>query len=323
MDRKIQLSTSWPLYGLATGLMATLAQVDPLVQFIFTLFWSVPIVYVIKKEGLLQGLMALGIAWVMLFFSKVGIFNATIVVSQIGIMSMVLGVAFIKNIPGKQTLMTLILVTIILQLISYGITYPTVHGHLAEMRSNMESTLEESLDIYREQGLLPPDDVREAEVKDLMKNSFNFIIDVFPATMIFISFMSSIGNYFFSLWYLRRNYFDLGNQVKVFEFALPWYSIWIMILGLSFILVPIDNALLTLIGKNLIALYVAISLYIGLLIVWRFLSRWKTRRFLKVLVIFALVFNMYFTLILLALFGMFDPVFNFRKLGRDEKDQKK
>lgn len=100
------------------------------------------------------------------------------------------------------------------------------------------------------------------------------------------------------------------------RWRLPWYTVWGAILGLAAYLSgdEFSVAFLKGFGINLLVVYAGVALLLGLSVYAHFLRSPRLPLLLKWALLLVNLFYFFFSIIAIMVFGLFDLVFNFRKL---------
>lgn len=136
-----------------------------------------------------------------------------------------------------------------------------------------------------------------------------------------------IGMIEISLAYLVFRLIFKNRESRLLPFArwqLPWYGVWGAIIGLAAYLLG-DYAKispLTITGMNIMVIFAGISLVLGLACLVYLVQSPKTQRWQIWLIIIGGVFFTQVALIALIFVGLFDLVFNFRRLPEKNEEGK-
>jgi hypothetical protein len=105
---------------------------------------------------------------------------------------------------------------------------------------------------------------------------------------------------------------------------LPWYAVWVVILGLASYLGGgfLGIGFLEIAGLNIMVIMAPISLILGFSCLAYLLKHPKVPRFFFWIIVFAGVFFPYFVLVGLVMVGLFDLVLNLRKIPENIEEGK-
>lgn len=109
---------------------------------------------------------------------------------------------------------------------------------------------------------------------------------------------------------------DRTKKVAFSHWRLPWYAIWGVIIALICYLAGDQFAMpgLQEIGYNLMLVYAVVTLILGLSLYVFFLSSPRIPRMIKWMIVMFTIFSLAFSIVAVLTFGLFDIVFNFRRL---------
>ena len=100
------------------------------------------------------------------------------------------------------------------------------------------------------------------------------------------------------------------------RWRLPWYAVWGAIIGLAAYLLGDEFQLVSLkgLGMNLLVVYAGVALILGLSVYVHFLKSPRIPLLIKWALLFTNLFYFMLSIMAIMVFGLFDLVFNFRKL---------
>ena len=157
--------------------------------------------------------------------------------------------------------------------------------------------------------------ITEVEARDLLQRGIHFyalIIPSFAAISAFVEF--GLVFYIFRRWFK-----DDEGRIPFTRWSLPWYAVWGAVLGIAFYLLgdQFSWTILRGLGINLMVVYGALTLVLGTSVYLYLLQSPKIPRFLKFALIIASFIYFFFSVVSIMMFGLFDLVFNFRRLPEE------
>jgi len=315
MSARISSVMPWISAGLLTGLFALAGNSFPGMRIIFSLFWAVPTVYLIRRYGLYQGTLAILVAGfaVILALNPV---NGLVAMLEIGSLALVMGLLYKNAVPARRAMLISVVVAVSMQLMILGATYGQFLTEASEVQRDMEKHLDEIIASYRQAGLVgaSPEGLSEEGLRQVLRQSSILAWQLVPGTAIILATLSALANYRFAYRYMTSRQMTLPEDISFGSWRFPWYVIWGMIAGLFFLLFGEENGVLNLLGKNMVLVSLFLSLVLGLAVLSYYLSRISMPGFLKIILVVFLVFNGIISVALLTVVGLFDPVVNFRRL---------
>lgn len=310
------LTRGIPFAVILTVFLAFSSIYIPILGLFAPFIWAVPTAVLTAQAGFRQGSLAafLSFLWLGLTISPVWAAMSALQFAGIGL---VLGSNLRKSISSGQVVANTMAVSFLVSGLIFvapmlmgnpqGSVAAQLHGNTGEILS----TLEEMgfLDQVQEQG------ISQEDVKDSLETAVNWIIRLMPA----IFTANAMGTAFVSFLVARVILIKAGTQVSVFpsfrRWYVPWYGAWVAVVGLGLALLGdyVGNDLIMTVGQNIVYVCLPVALTIGLSVAVFWLSKAPTKLF-RVFVALAAFFYLPVTIMLLVLVGVFDPLFDFRKI---------
>ena len=157
--------------------------------------------------------------------------------------------------------------------------------------------------------------ITEVQIRDLLQQGihiYSLILPSFAALVALVEF--GFVFYFVRIWFKHSE-----GRIPFTRWRLPWYAVWGAVLGLAFYLLgdQFSWTALRVLGINLMVVYAALTLVLGASMFVYLLQSPKIPRFLKIALVLASFFYLFFSIVSLVMFGLFDLVFNFRRLPEE------
>ena len=171
---------------------------------------------------------------------------------------------------------------------------------------------------YQASGLLAvlqQQGVSEVQLRDFLQRAIEIYALILPSFAALIALVE-----FGFVFYFARIWFNQGEQrIPFTRWRLPWYSVWGAVLGIAFYLLgdQFSWTVLRVLGINLMVVYGALTLVLGASVFVYLLQSPKIPRFLKFALIITSFIYLFFSVVSLIMFGLFDLVFNFRRLPEE------
>jgi len=169
---------------------------------------------------------------------------------------------------------------------------------------------------YESLGLLPAlqeQGITETELRTMLEQGLEIYVMILPA----LAAISAIAEFGLACYFFLR-WIDPQRKRRVpFSFwRLPWYAVWGVIAALLCYLVGDELSWLGLrsLGLNLLIVYAAVTSVVGVSVYIFFLQSPHVPRFVKWMLILGNVVYFYYCWVSIIFFGIFDLVFNFRRL---------
>lgn len=163
--------------------------------------------------------------------------------------------------------------------------------------------------------MLQQQGVTQVQFQDTLHQVIGFYFQILPG----LASIVSLAEFGLVFYFIRRWFKDNEGRIPFSQWRLPWYAIWGAILGIAFYLIGDQYSWLPLrgVGINLIVVYGAVTLVLGVSVYLSVLLSPRIPRLLKLGIIVITVFYTFFGVFSLMMFGLFDLVFNFRRLPED------
>lgn len=179
-----------------------------------------------------------------------------------------------------------------------------------------------TLQQYHDSGLLArmqeEQGLAEEQIRALLEQGIQLYVLVIPS----IAALIAIFQFGFVYYSIRRWFKDGEGSIPFTQWRLPWYAIWGAIIGIACYLLgnqfswPVFRGL----GINLMVINGAISLILGVAVYLHFLKSPRIPKWLKWILVISSIIYFFFTVISMIMFGLFDLVFNFRRLSEESKE---
>lgn len=167
---------------------------------------------------------------------------------------------------------------------------------------------------YQASGLLATmqqQGITEVQFRDLLQQG-TLILPSFAALAALVEF--GFIFYFVRIWFNENE-----GRIPFARWRLPWYAVWGAVLGIAFYLLgdQFSWTVLRVLGINLMVVYGALTLVLGVSVFVYLLQSPRIPRLLKFALIISSFIYFFFSVVSLIMFGLFDLVFNFRRLPEE------
>ncbi|KUO52940.1 MAG: hypothetical protein APF76_02135 [Desulfitibacter sp. BRH_c19] len=316
------------------ALMAALAAMIALIGFyippfqVITVFvWLVPIIVVAVRRDFYTGILALITSAILLMILATP-WRAFIFIVQFAGLGVVFSYYFSKRAEFSKIIMMGTIVVAISTVISFLLSFLIMGFSIADLTAAFEETTDSVIIMYESMGVL--DRLQEQgltieEIRNTIMSMSNLLVKLIPATMVIYGMTVAFITYFITRKVLQKLTIQV-SQLPMFRYwQIPWYFIWGVIVGLALLLYGDFRSweVGSIIGMNIMYMYFPILFIQGLSVLAFYYNKWKISILLKVLLLVIIVLNIPLTLMVLLITGLFDPLFNYRKIGyMKEKNNK-
>lgn len=284
----------------------------PVLGLVASLVWPVPIVILGIRHGLRTSILSTAVAGILVAMLE-GPTQAFTVVLGFGFIGVTMGWAIGKDYPplkvmilgGAASLISKV-VLILISLYIMGI------NPLSEEISAMRESLSLISNMYKGMGMNP-------ETVKSVTESFGKMLDLMalaiPGILVLASVLDAFLNYQVTKVILSR----LGQKIRDFtpfwQWRFPAYAVFFFLLGVLLTMMEVywPRGVLKFIGLNLQVVFYFVFLIEGFSLIAYFMGRYNIAKPLRVLVVFLVFFNPFISQLVIWA-GMFDILFNFRRI---------
>ncbi len=157
--------------------------------------------------------------------------------------------------------------------------------------------------------------ITELQFRNVLEEVIHFYALIVPSLAAIAAFIE-----FGFVFYTMRLWFkDYEGRIPFSRWRLPWYAVWGAVIGITFYLLGDQFSwnVLRGLGINLMVVYGALTLVLGTSVFLYLLQSPKIPRFFKWALVVTSILYLYFSVVSIIMFGLFDLVFNFRRLPEE------
>ena len=278
-------------------------------------FWGVLMLLAVLLVGRRSGLSVAVLSLVIGYLAPLIVFGATVynLMSLVPLAGLLTVLGWQKHWPVRVTFFWSAALAAVLG------TIPTLsfmaQGVSALSASDMINT---TVNQYQASGLLAvlqQQGISEVQLRDFLQRAIEIYALILPSFAALVALVE-----FGFVFYFARILLNEGEQrIPFTRWRLPWYSVWGAVLGIAFYLLgdQFSWTVLRVLGINLMVVYGALTLVLGASVFVYLLLSPKIPRFLKFALIITSFIYLFFSVVSLIMFGLFDLVFNFRRLPEE------
>ncbi|AFV03986.1 hypothetical protein UNSWDHB_1117 [Dehalobacter sp. UNSWDHB] len=294
----------------------------PLLASLFD-FWSwivevlliVSVLFQTRSTGCRKTAIFLGIGYILAFI-PVGISG----ISLIGFTPWAGILLVIIKEKGFSTSQSIFWSLLLAALIGALPVIPSVNQALQP--ENLEKNIVTVLQFYEQQGLFSAFQEQGISIEQF-ESTLRTMVPVYYQLM--PAFAGIFAMLEVGLVYLFFRIFSFGNKLKPFSlWRMPWYAVWLAIIGIAAYLGGdyFANSILRITGMNVMTVAASITSIIGLSCLAYLIKSLKFSHLLIWIIVIIVAFVSPFFFICLIFTGLFDLVFNFRKIPEKMEEQK-
>lgn len=281
--------------------------------FLVMILLPIPLVYLILRRDLLYSLYAVLLTVLMLMVAFANIQSAVLLALQFVPLGLLIGLMLKNKVKVSESIAVLLgwalLLTVLNLLSSFGLSGTGIAQTTDELRVSME----EMAQFYQQNGLL--DEENRQQYQELTEGIVGFIQTFMPGIMAVWHIVMALITYFIAIHWMQRLKLIVAKYGRFTDWQMPWYSIWLIIIGLVLALAgdKFPWQLMEVTGKNI--LYVAAFIFFiqGLAVIIYYFQLWKISKLVKFFLIVFLLFYLPFAAAIALIIGVIDPVINLRR----------
>ncbi|MHB1420376.1 MAG: DUF2232 domain-containing protein [Bacillota bacterium] len=307
------------LWALAAAAITLSAAYLPLLA---SLIWAIPVVVVVVRHNILTGLWTMLVAWLLLMVFT-GPLVAAVLVFQFGCLGLVYGYFFKRGASAGRTLHAGLLVAVVFAALVLLLPDSFLGVNFSGLSHQFD--LEPTIQFYRQVGLIGTNTGMTEEVaRQMLLNMNHWLQILLPGSQIVGNMLMAVLNFIAARWLLRKVGLTVEPLPSFRKWQLPWYYVWGFILGLGLTL--LGDYLKWGTGKNtglnIIYIYLPVLIVDGMAVAAFYWKKLPGLLMLRIVIILTSFFYFPFLVIGLLLLGLFDPLFDYRKIrgkGVEEK----
>lgn len=323
MTRQANSLAQGALLAAIAALLGLAALYLPVIGVAAGVLWVIPIIILILRYELNNGVMALTVALAIIGMVA-GPVSALSLGLRGGLTALILGYAFKKSWSPGLTVLSGGVVTVVGTALLLLLTFAIMGGPLLDM-GEMEGLIDETMEMYRQLGLLDPlleQGTTEEEIRGQLMQMLGLVVALIPGAMFLSSLVSAGITYLLARLIIKRLGYDVKPIPSFRYWQVPWYTVWGLIVGLALFLAGDYGGYkpVRLIGQNIIYIYLPLLLINGLSVATYYYYKWPLSPFIKGIGLALMIINLPITVVFLMIVGAFDPLFNYRKLSFGTKE---
>lgn len=183
---------------------------------------------------------------------------------------------------------------------------------------NVNEIIKATIQQYEASGLLTimqEQGITEVQLRDVLQQGINLYTLILPS----IAALIAIAEYGLAFHLGNRWFFQDKRGTPLVRWRLPWYAVWGAVFGIACYLIgdQFSWTVLRGLGINIMVVYGALTFVLGTAVFVHVLQLLRIPRFLKFVIVIVSFMYIFFSVIGLIMIGLFDMVFNFRRLPEE------
>lgn len=296
-----------------TVLIGLLSLVLP-IFFLAVMLLPLPLVYLIVKRDLGQGLVAFSMAAIFFILVVGNVSLVLLLLLHIGPPAVAIGLLLKNKATVVRSAYTLFFLTLAVAGINLAYLYATGVSGFDNAAAEFHAMLEQMSGQYLDG---EAGDAEKQRLTQLTEQMARLVWLFLPGSVFVWTYTAVLGTFFIARGLMVRLGHAISGGIPFFRWCLPWYSIWLVITGLALTMAGEEFSVTwaAVLGKNILFVSVFIFFVLGISVMAYFFQVWKMARIVKIILVVIIV--VYLPFFILAL-GLVDPVANLRRLSGEE-----
>ena len=301
--------------ALITAVIGALAIWFLPVKFLVDFIWGIPIIIITKRYDLRSGLLTLGSTFFITAMIA-GPVMALLLTIELAPLAVVYALLFKYEKSPGTTLIIGVIVAVLSDLLTILGYFYLLDMVIVPTEQDLRANIEQFVALYTSLGM----DAQQARL--MVETAIRLTLALIPSSLAIVAVIRAFFTYLVTARVLRRLNYKIDSLPPFSTWKIPWYSVWILILGLVLSLTgdQYNIRIMALIGKNMVFVSAPLFFIIGLSVITNFFRKWKLPVWIKVLIGIIAVLNFSGSIVLFTLIGVFDPLISFRN-WRKPKDE--
>jgi uncharacterized protein YybS (DUF2232 family) len=289
----------------------------PPLYFIAAMLLPLPVMLLVLKADVRYGILGLTAAG-LIFAALTPLEAVFVLVFQYGLLGIIYGVLFKKGDSSARILSAGVLFAAVSAFLYPALSYFLTGNNLFILGEEERRSIEQMLAAYRDAGMF--ENVPTDWQGDAGASIISFFEFFLPGQYIVHSAAQGAVTYFLARPCLQRFNCFLPPGLAFTNISLPWYTIWGPIAGLAFTLAgdQFSWALGARIGKNILFMLFWLYMIMGLSVAAYFFRKIKVVWFIKLIFLVFAILYIPFSMMIVVLLGVADPLVNFRRLQSEK-----
>ncbi len=290
--------------------------------YITMLLLPLPLVYLILKRNLLYGLLAVILTTFMLMVSFAHIKSACLLVLQFAPLGILIGLMLKNKVAVDKSMSVLFFWALLIAAVNLLFSFILNGVGISQVTDEFRATMEQMAQIYKQNGLL--DEADRQQYLTLTDQIVYLVKTFLPGSVAVWNIIMTMFTYFIARHLMRNLGFARPDNFRFSQWRLPWYSIWLIIIGLALTLGgdELSWPLVEVTGKNILYIAAFIFFMLGIAVIMYYIQLWKVSRVVKFIIMAVLLLYFPFTALVALTVGVIDPVVNLRPQRKEDNENK-
>ncbi|MEL7567635.1 MAG: YybS family protein [Dehalobacterium sp.] len=311
----VRALTEGALMAALAALLGIIGIYIPVLGMVTNLVWSIPIILLIMRHSMKLGLMGLAVTGLLISILA-GPVQSILFLVNMGGMALIYGYCFKKGLSPMKALLFGTIIAAVSTASTILLSAFVANLPISQWITDLKLAINEGFQVYEKMGMMEKMLPKGVTPEQYKEQFFHMIETLLPGVFVAASMGSALVNYLVARKFLRRLKYEIPEMPMFRDWHFPWQIVWGVILGLGLLLSGnySQNSILTLVGQNILYIYYPVLLVSGIsFVVFLWKNDFLTGFMRAMIIMAAFLFNAFF-LMVLVLIGLFDPLFDYRRL---------
>ncbi|ATW26229.1 YybS family protein [Candidatus Formimonas warabiya] len=316
----VRALTEGALMAALSALIVIITIYIPFLGFLGLFIWGLPIIVLIVRHNIKVGVMGLIVTIaIVAIFAYPGL-PLVLIFSGLTIL---FGYYFKYKLNPVKAILLGIIVNVFSFSASILITIFGLNFTFSQIILQPIQVLDQSLIIYKQSEslnrYLSLQGITFEQFRQTMLHQAEILI---PGSFLFGCALFSLLIYLIAKSILKRLDYDVPFLPRFQDWHFPWYIVWALILGFGLKIIGdhFSNSLIQNISYNILSVLLAFYLVAGISFVVFYWKNYSPTLFSRMMIVFLLVFSGAFIGYLLAMIGVLDSLYDFRRLVKRKRE---
>jgi len=281
--------------------------------FLIMLILPLPLVYLILKRDLIYALYAVILATIILMVAFGHIKPVSLLVMQFAPLGVLIGLMLKNEMAVDKSIAVLFLGALLIAALNLFFSFVLSGVGIAQVTDELRVTMEQMAQLYIQNGML--DEADKQEYLELTEQIAYLVQTFFPGSVAVWNIMLTLITYFLARHWMHKLGFNVPDNFNFSKWQLPWYAIWLIIIGLVLTMVgdELSWPIIEVTGKNILYIAAFIFFVLGIAVIIYYLQLWKFSKLVKIILILVLLIYLPFTAVMAFTIGVIDTMINLRR----------
>lgn len=321
---KTKQLTEGAMMAVLTAIFTLIGTFIPILNTLTVIIITSPIIFLIMRNNFSTGVLS----------SLVAAFLVTVIAGpltglffyiQFMFLALAYGYLIKKEASVARILSIGTIISTLATLVVILLVMLTSQISIDEQKAVFNESMDRMITQYEEAGLfrdLEAQGMSKDEIRDLLATITKFITNIIPTLLIIASALTAILNYIFARFLLKKFHYKLPVFPPFREWRIPWYYIWGFLGAWTILLLGdyVENQWVMVLGQNILIAYGAAFFVTGLSIMAYTFKNLQISPVARVLFVLAIFFLFQNIVIITAMVGLLDTLFDIRQRIKKRKD---